>query len=216
MDPRRRYSPGVDSEYMPVDGETAGWSRGRRFGVGLALVFAISLVALLVVGLVKGDPAQLVDERFAAGTGPLAPDFTLPVLVAGGPIGPEGAMVSLSSLRGKQVIVNEWASWCPPCRDEAPILQRLWERYRDKGVVVLGIDTQDGATEARAFIKELGLTFPSLRDGTDETKKKFRTGQLPETFVVDADGRLRQTIRGPLTSGWEREITKYLDGVVGT
>ena len=198
-----------------MDDETAGWSRSRRFGVGLALVFAVALVSLLLVGLLKGYPKQLIDQKIARGEAPPAPDFALPVLFAGGKVGPVGATVSLSSLRGKPVIVNLWASWCDPCKEEAPILQRLWERYRARGVVVLGVDTQDGSDDARAFIKEFGVTYPSLRDGTDRTQKKFETTQLPETFVVDAEGRLRQTIRGGLTAASEREIAAYLDSVVG-
>ena len=205
----------MDDDYASVNGENAGWSRGRRFGVGVAIVFAVALVSLLLVGLLKGDPQQLIDQKIARGEAPPAPDFALPVLSAGGTVGPEGAVVSLSSLRGRPVIVNLWASWCDPCKEEAPILQRLWERYRSKGVIVLGVDTQDGSDDARGFIKEFGLTYPSLRDGTDRTQKKFETTQLPETFVVDAEGRLRQTIRGGLTAASEREIAAYLDSVVG-
>jgi cytochrome c biogenesis protein CcmG, thiol:disulfide interchange protein DsbE len=205
----------VNEDPISVDGETGGWSRGRRFGVGLALVFAVALVSLLLVGLLKGDPKQLIDQEIARGEAPPAPDFALPVLFAGGAVGPVGATVSLSSLRGHPVIVNLWASWCDPCKEEAPILQRLWERYRSKGVVVLGVDTQDGSDDARGFITKFRVTYPSLRDGTDRTQKKFETTQLPETFVVDATGRLRQTIRGGLTTASEREIAAYLDSVVG-
>ncbi len=206
----------MEGDHAPVGGDTAGWSRGRRFGIGLGILFAAALVSLLVVGLLKGDPEQLIDQRIARGEAPPAPDFTLPVLSAGGTVGPEGKSVSLSSLRGKPVIVNLWASWCEPCREEAPILQGLWERYRSKGVVVLGVNTQDGSDDARAFIKEYGLTFPSVRDGTDATQKTFETTQLPETFVVDADGRLRQTIRGGLNRAAERAISEYLDSAVGS
>lgn len=181
----------------------------------MGITLAVALVSLLVVGLLKGDPKQIIDQQIARGEAPPAPDFALPVLVAGGTVGPEGATVSLSSLRGRPVIVNLWASWCDPCKEEAPILQRIWERYRSSGVVVLGVDTQDGSDDARRFITEFGVTYPSVRDGTDGTQKKFETSQLPETFVVDATGRLRQTIRGGLTTASERAIRAYLDSVVG-
>ncbi len=204
----------MDGEHRAGDEETAGWSRGRRFGIGLGILLAVALVSLLVVGLLKGDPEQLIDQRITRGEAPPAPDFALPVLASGGTIGEEGTTVSLSSLKGKPVILNFWASWCEPCEEEAPILQRLWERYRLEGVVVLGVNTQDGSDDARGFIRRFGLTFPSVRDGTDGTQRKFETNQLPETFVIDAQGRLRQTFRGGLTTASERAIVEYLDAVV--
>jgi cytochrome c biogenesis protein CcmG, thiol:disulfide interchange protein DsbE len=201
----------VDGDHTSLAEETVGWSRGRRVGIALAAVFAVALVSLLMIGLLKGEPGQLIDQKIARGERVPAPDFTLPVLAAGGGIGPVGSMVSLNSLKGKPVIVNLWASWCPPCQEEAPILQRIWERNRAKGVTVLGVDTEDGSDAARKFIAEFGLTFPSVRDGSDGTKKKFETGQLPETFVIDAQGRLVQTIRGGLNTAAEKAINEFLD-----
>jgi cytochrome c biogenesis protein CcmG/thiol:disulfide interchange protein DsbE len=192
--------------------EVGGWTRGRIVGVTVGAALAAGLVLLLVLGLARGsDGADLFERDIAAGDPPAAPQVALPVLFAGGPVGPEGATYDLASLRGKSVVLNLWASWCPPCREEAPILQRLWERYRDKDVVVLGIDTQDGSAEARAFIREFGLTFPSLRDGTDTTQGRFQTSQLPETFVIDPEGKIRLVYRGGLTTAQEAEIAAGLD-----
>lgn len=194
-----------------IEGD-GGWSRGRIFGVVVGTALAAGIVILLVLGLARSDVSKHVFEQDIENNNPPpAPEVTLPVLFAGGAVGPEGAQFTLSSLRGKPVIVNLWASWCPQCRDEAPILERIWQRHRAKGLTVLGIDTQDGTGDAVAFIREFHLTYPSLRDGTDTTQSKFETSQLPESFVIDAAGKIRLVYRGGLTTGSEREINAFLD-----
>ena len=200
---------------MSDDDGTGGWSRGRVIGIGLGALLAASIVALLIIGLFKPDQEFTIDRSIAENQAPFAPDVTLPVLFAGAGIGPVGVSVSLSSLRGKPVVVNLWASWCPPCRNEAPILQRLARTYEPRGVVILGINVRDVSGDARAFIKEFGLTFPSLRDGSDDTEQRFEATGLPETFIIDPDGKMRfLPIRGELTAAGERDITAHLDKVL--
>jgi len=205
----------VDSP-EPVAPGTGGWGRGRVVGLTIGCLLAGGLVLLLILGLINNDEDLSIDRRIGENEAVLAPDFTLPLLSAGGSVGPQGAQLSLSSLRGRPVIVNFWASWCPPCRDEAPILESLWTRYRSKGVVVLGVNTQDISSDAKAFIEQFKLTFPSVRDGSDGTQRKFETENLPETFVIDPDGRMRLLpYRGGITEASGREIATHLDTVLG-
>ena len=185
-------------------------------GVTVGCLLAGGLVLLLILGLVSNEEHLTIDRQITNHKAVPAPDFTLPVLSAAGNVGPEGTQLALSSLRGRPVIVNLWASWCLPCRDEAPILESLWTRYREKGLVVLGVNTQDIPSDAKAFISRFGLTFPSVRDGTDRTQRKFETAQLPETFVIDPDGQMRfLPYRGGITRASEREIAAHLDQILG-
>lgn len=193
----------------------SGWTRGRVVGVSLGTLLALVVVGLLVVGLVKPDQEFTIDRSIAENKAPFAPPISLPVLFAGAGLGPEGAIVSLDSLRGKPVVVNLWASWCPPCRSEAPILQRIADTYGPQGVIVLGINVRDLSGDAKAFYDEFNLTFPSLRDGSDRTEKLFEAGGLPETFIIDPDGKMRiLPIRGQLTVAGERDIATHLDAVL--
>ncbi len=199
------------------EAEVSGWSRGRVAGVALGSLLALSLLTLLVVGLVRGrEDKLLIDRALASGQSVTAPPFSLPVLFAADGVGPEGANVSLADLRGRTVVLNLWASWCGPCRDEAPILERISQKYRDRDVVVLGVNVRDSSRDARAFIADLKTTFPSVRDGSDGTKSAYETRALPETFIIDPDGQIRsRPIRGELTPALERRITEYLDQVSG-
>ncbi len=197
------------------DTEVSGWSRGRITGVAIGSLLALSLLTLLVVGLVRGREEELlIDRALASGQSVAAPPFSLPVLFAADGVGPEGSTLSLTSLRGRAVVLNLWASWCGPCRNEAPILERISQKYRDRGVVVLGVNVRDTSRDAREFIADLKTTFPSVRDGSDGTKGAYETRALPETFIIDPDGQIRsRPIRGELTPALERRITEYLDQV---
>ncbi|MGH3104346.1 MAG: TlpA disulfide reductase family protein [Gaiellaceae bacterium] len=152
-----------------------------------AQVFAVGIVAALLALLVwkvVTDERSDVPAQLAAGKSPLAPGFALPRLDR------EGEELSLASLRGKAVVVNFWASWCAPCKEEAPVLERAWQRYRDRGLVVLGIDAQDFDGDAKAFARKNGMTYPIVRDGPGETVADYGVAAFPETFFVDRRGRL--------------------------
>ncbi len=120
----------------------------------------------------------------------LAPDFTLELLA--------GGEVTLSELRGNGVVVNLWASWCPPCRAEMPALQRVFEANEDRGLLVLAVNTtfQDNLGAAEAFVREHGLTFPILLDTTGETSNRYLLRAMPTTFFVDREGVIRQVVIG--------------------
>jgi cytochrome c biogenesis protein CcmG, thiol:disulfide interchange protein DsbE len=102
----------------------------------------------------------------------------------------EGAPMELAGLRGKVVVLNFWASWCEPCKKEVPLLQEVWERHRDEGLVVLGIDARDFRSDARAFVEQYGLTYPIAYDGNGASLGRFGNTGFPETWFMGRDGRL--------------------------
>ena len=134
------------------------------------------------------------------------------MLVSGPGLPPAGQRVSLSSLKGTPVVLNLWASWCGPCRDEAPIFETAWERYRTKGALVLGLDLQDLSGNALEFLREYGITYPSLRDGSDASKRDLEATGVPETYIIDKRGRIALHITGQVTE--LRQITVPLDQVL--
>ena len=120
----------------------------------------------------------------------LAPDFTLQT--------PDGDTVTLSELRGRPVLINLWASWCSPCRQEMPAIQRAYDLYRDDGFVVLAVNVtaQDNETAALAFADELGLSFPILMDRKGEVARLYENRALPSTYFVDAEGVISEVVIG--------------------
>lgn len=119
-----------------------------------------------------------------------APDFQLELLGAG--------QVQLSGLRGQIVIVNLWASWCPPCRAEMPALERVYEANRERGLEILAVNTtfQDSEAGAAEFVREFGLTFPIALDRTGEVSRTYLLRALPTTFFIDREGIIRKVILG--------------------
>ena len=204
--------PPTDPE-EPEDGARRGGSDRRRLiGLIAGLVAVALVVVLLIVGQANRRVDTEIDDALARGQRPAAPDLTLPVLVAGPGVGPVGSEVSLASLRGRPVVLNLWASWCDPCREEAPILEQVWARYKDRGVVVLGLDTQDLTEKAMAFIRRYRLTYPSLRDPGDDSKRRLGATGVPETWIIDRDGNVALHQIGQVTR--PEQITQPLDQVL--
>jgi cytochrome c biogenesis protein CcmG/thiol:disulfide interchange protein DsbE len=140
---------------------------------------ALPVLALLAYGF-RTDPRAIPSPLVGR---PAAP-FTLTAF--------DGAPVSLDALRGKVVVLNFWASWCyPACYEEAPVLERNWRAYRDRGVVVLGVDIQDKEEAGRKFIRDFGLTFPNAPDPTGKVSVDYGVYGVPETFFIDRAGRIR-------------------------
>ena len=138
-------------------------------------------------------------------TGFLAPDFTLTTL--------DGQKVTLSNLRGQVILLNIWASWCPPCRAEMPAMQRVWEEYQFQGVVVLAVNStvQDTLTDAQTFVTENVLTFPIPLDTQGEVTRLYRVSSLPTSFFIGADGVIREVvIGGPMAEALLRSRVEQL------
>jgi cytochrome c biogenesis protein CcmG/thiol:disulfide interchange protein DsbE len=191
----------MDSLGKPVAGEAqevGGHGASVRSGLRRALqAAAVGLVVLLLAILgwqvFTKEEGRGLSDAVAAGEEPLAPDFELPRLDGQGSI-------RLSELRGKVVVLNFWASWCEPCKEESPRLQAAYERWRDEGVVVLGIDAQDFRTDANRFIERYDLTYPNVHDGEGSTLGRFGVTGFPETWFVDRQGRLVGAhVQGPVS-----------------
>jgi cytochrome c biogenesis protein CcmG, thiol:disulfide interchange protein DsbE len=154
-----------------------------------ALAVAGALIALLAYGVFVNQPARGIDAALASGQRPPAPSVSLPRLGGSTP-------VSLSAWRGKVVVLNYWASWCPPCRDESPLLERWQKRIAPQGGTVLGVDSLDVASDARGFMRHFGLDYPMLHDGDGHSQQRFGISGYPETFVIDRRGRIAAVRRG--------------------
>jgi cytochrome c biogenesis protein CcmG, thiol:disulfide interchange protein DsbE len=158
----------------------------------------VALVALLAYGLASNEPDRAVEDSLARGEREQAPALELPRLSGRG-------AESLEDYRGRVVVLNFWASWCGPCRAESPLLQRWHERMERRDATVLGVDVLDVTDDARAFIREYGLTYPMLRDREGETQESFGIALFPETFVIDRQGRIAALRRGPVDERFMRE-----------
>ena len=157
----------------------------------LAFLAVLAVIGLLGFGLLsKGNTTIAVGEP--------VPDRVLPAL-------PGPGKGSLADHHGKWVLVNLWASWCGPCRREAPVLERFYRRYRGRGVTVLGIDVEDNEADARAFLREFQPSYPELRSIGDERSDAFGSTGVPENFLVDPRGRLALIWRGPVDDRFLRE-----------
>jgi cytochrome c biogenesis protein CcmG/thiol:disulfide interchange protein DsbE len=123
-----------------------------------------------------------------------------------------GEPMSLEANKGRVVVVNFWASWCmPACYEEAPVLERNWRTYKDKGVVVLGVNIQDKPEAARKFIDQFSLTFPNALDPAGKVSIDYGVYGVPETFFIDARGRIRAKHAGAVTDTvFQREVDRLL------
>jgi cytochrome c biogenesis protein CcmG/thiol:disulfide interchange protein DsbE len=167
----------------------------------VALAGVLALLALLAYGVASKQTSQSIDSQLAAGIRPAPPDIKLPPLQG-------GAEVPLSSYKGKVVVLNFWASWCPPCKDEAPVLARWQPRLAARNGTIVGVDVLDVTSDAKGFIDEHGLDFPHLRDQDGSRLKDFEIVGYPETIVLDRQGRIAATSRGTVD---ERFFTEKVE-----
>jgi cytochrome c biogenesis protein CcmG, thiol:disulfide interchange protein DsbE len=154
----------------------------RQGGYISAFGVVLAILALLAYGLVRAQAGPR-DQ------GP-APDFTLQTF--------DGQSVPLSSLRGQVVVINFWASWCIPCREEADYLEQTWRRYRDQGVVFLGVGYADTEKEARLYIEEFNITYLNGPDLGTRISQAYNIKGVPETFFISKSGEIRGVHIGPL------------------
>jgi peroxiredoxin len=159
---------------------------------GTGMLAVALFVALLVYGLTTRAPDHTIDDSLKQGHAVQPPGFELAALSGAAPAAWRRAAadgkVALKELEGTPLVLNFWASWCDPCRSEAKVLERGWKDAR--GVLFLGLDQQDARESARDFISQFGLTFPHVRDPSNDTARAWGVTGLPETFFIGADGRV--------------------------
>jgi cytochrome c biogenesis protein CcmG, thiol:disulfide interchange protein DsbE len=173
----------------------------------------IFLFGILLLGLAWIDISRLAPGSTTSGLVPapqanfFAPDFTLQTL--------DGQTVKLSDLRGKAVLINFWASWCPPCKAEMPAIQHIYDDYRNQGLVVLAVNAtnQDTFANAQAFLTENNLTFPVPLDVNGEITRLYKINSFPTTFFIAPNGIIREVvIGGPMTEAALRlRVDKLLE-----
>ncbi len=177
---------------VPLDEVTKG-TKPQWWRLMVTLVPAIAFMALLWFGLMRATTEATV--------GSAAPAFELPSVTT-------GETITSAELEGHPVVVNFWASWCIPCREEAPLLERAYREYRDDGVIFLGVNIKDAESDARDFIEDFGITYPNVRDLDQQLTRAFGVIGLPETFFVDHDWTFFGTVRGEQTGEQEGTVVR--------
>ena len=174
-------------------------ARGLVFlSIGLLL---IGLISLMAWGLANKTPVTA--RSGITRVQQPASDFTLQLFSEG--------QISLSELRGQPVVLNFWASWCPPCREESVALERAWRAYRESGVWIVGVDIQDTDQEARTFLREFGVTYPSGPDPDGQITVAYGVIGLPTTFFVSREGTIERRWVGAIS---EERIVSWIDELV--
>jgi cytochrome c biogenesis protein CcmG, thiol:disulfide interchange protein DsbE len=179
--------------------------RARFVAQAAAVAVVASLVVLLAIRLISTSRGDNLVEAVRDGETPAAPSLVLPELTGDG-------RISLADLRGKAVVLNFWASWCQPCKKEAPMLQEAFERHRGEGLVVLGVNAQDFRVDARRFVERYGVTYPNVHDGPGKTRETWGLTGFPETWWVDRNGRLVAYVQGQFT---EQELERNIERALG-
>jgi len=183
--------------------ESAG-SRRAALGVLFWLIPVVALLAVIGYASFRKEQPASITAALARGQRPAAPVFRLPRF--------DGGTLELAELRGRYVVLNFWASWCIPCKDEAPLLERAWREYRDQGLVVVGVNIQDLEPEARKFIAQTGATYPEVRDRDGTVSRAYGITGVPETFFINREGRIVSKFPGAAVEWriWEEAIENLL------
>jgi len=179
--------------------------RGVRLGLqAVAVALLVALVALFAQSVLQGSAT--VAAELGDGKRPQAPNFTLPRLNGSGD-------VSLQSFRGKVVLLNFWASWCDPCREEASLFNQIQSQYGRRGVVVVGVDSQDFAGSARSFARELHVNYTLVHDSSNDVTNRWGVSSgFPVTFVINRQGAVQKVFVTEVTGSMLQQAMRPLLG----
>jgi cytochrome c biogenesis protein CcmG/thiol:disulfide interchange protein DsbE len=173
--------------------------------------FGVTAV-LLVLGLLIVIGYALYQRSRSTPTSGPAPKFTVSIFDHEG-LTNRGEALRLADLKGKVVVLNFWASYCVPCQDEAPLLERVWREYSDQNVVFLGVNTDDIESDARAYMTQYGITYPNAPDIGGRIEDQYRITGIPETFIINPNGEITRHFISEVNEAELRaEIGRALEG----
>jgi len=173
----------------------------QRFSMFSVVAGLVTIGLLIVIGYALWQRSQATPTE-----GP-APNFAV-TMFEFDQMAMSGESVSLAGLRGQALVVNFWASYCVPCQREAPMLERVWNDYRDQGVIFLGINTEDPLKEALDYLVEYGVTYPNAPDRGGHMEDAYRITGIPETFVISTQGEI---VRHFLSEPAERDLREAIE-----
>lgn len=173
--------------------------RPRRLAAVAVLALGLAGILYLLV-----RPARAPGLGSGLAVGSPAPDFTATTL--------DGKPVALRELSGRVVLLNFWGSWCPPCREEMPSFDEAYRRYRDRGLVILGVNLGESEVAVRAFLARIGVSFPVVIDRGGQLARLYDVVPLPTTYVIDPEGRIRARVAGVVSrQQLEAWVAQYLE-----
>lgn len=186
-------------------------SSRRNNSFALAVIGAgIVLLGIAAIFLLpRPNNAALTQDESGKSAVPAAVSYPAPDLALKDP---DGTQHAIADYRGKVLLVNLWATWCPPCKAEMPTLKSFYEKHADQGFIVVALDQGDGADDVKAFATSYELSFPVLLDPNFEAESAFRTmGYLPSSYVIDRDGTVRLAWTGAITANM---LEKYVTPII--
>ena len=165
-------------------------ARSVRIWQGILIAVPLAFIILLAVRLWQTNNSE---QRAAGG----APPFTFTTF--------EGETISLADLRGQGVVLNFWASWCDPCREEAALLEQTWQQEKDNGIIFLGLDYLDQEPAAKAYLEEYRVSYPNGPDLKSKAARDYGIKGVPETFFINAEGKIAYMVIGPIVNQGQME-----------
>lgn len=178
-------------------------NNSKSVSLGGLITFIVILGLFAFIGWKLFKPTQTAFRQNQVRAGRMAPDFQFPDL--------KGKLVALSDFRGKVVLLNIWATWCRPCVEEMPALERLYQKLKGKPfeIVAVSVDSE-GLDNVQPFVKKLGLSFPILMNTNGSIRQTYGTTGVPESFIIDQEGKIVRKIIGPLD--WDQD--KFVDSIL--
>ncbi|MFD2371818.1 thiol-disulfide oxidoreductase ResA [Brevibacillus sp. GCM10020057] len=162
----------------------------------------VAVLGILLVALVFALYSSFVKDPNAVKVGKAAPNFSLQQL--------NGPALTLGDLKGKGVVLNFWGTWCEPCKKEMPALQQKYNEFKDKGLVVVGVNIGETPVAVEPFVKQFGVTFPILMDSESQITKLYRIGPIPSTFFISPDGKVEEIFLGQMNEAMITEKVRKI------